>query len=53
MNTYLNRTQLARLLKVAPKTLADRISRGEIKPDAKDGKKADLFDEAKHKQNGR
>lgn len=48
MKVYLNRSQLARLLNIAPKTLALRIAAGKFKPDAKDGLDADLFEKSKH-----
>lgn len=43
MQTFYNRTQLARHLKIAPETLVDRIESGVIKADAKDGNGRDLF----------
>ena len=41
----LNRSQLARKLCIAMKTLAGRIERGEVKPVAIDGKDKQLFAE--------
>lgn len=43
LKTYLNRSQLARLLNIVPETLRERIARGEIRPDAEDGKGNELF----------
>lgn len=43
MKVFLNRTQLARRLNIAPETLRSRIDAKEIKPDGKDGLGADLF----------
>ena len=45
----LNRSQLARKLCIAMKTLAGRIERGEIKPVAIDGKDKQLFAEEEGK----
>ncbi len=48
MKTYLNRTQLAARLGVAPKTLAAALKVGTISPDARDGIGKPLFDARKH-----
>ena len=50
--TYLNKTQLARLLNISQATLALRVKRGDIKPDAKDGLDKDLFLASKFKKGG-
>ncbi len=46
--TYLNRSQLARHLRVALATVARWVSLGKIKPDAQDGNGRELFDQSKH-----
>ena len=48
MKTYLNRSQLARHLRVALATLARWIASGKIQPDARDGNGRELFDAEKH-----
>ncbi len=48
MKTYLNRSQLARHLRVALATVARWVSLGKIKPDAQDGNGRELFDQSKH-----
>lgn len=50
MRIYLNRTELAALLGIAPRTLALRIADGKIKPDAQDGHGRDLFLKSKHEK---
>lgn len=43
MKVFLNRTQLARRLGVAPETLRAKVAERAIVPDAMDGRGADLF----------
>lgn len=44
MKIFLNRSQLSKVLGIAPQTLKTKIETGEFTPDAKDGRGEDLFD---------
>ena len=46
--TYFNRSQLARILSIAPATLTKRILAGSVTPDAHDGNGRELFDASLH-----
>jgi hypothetical protein len=47
MQLFLNRTQLARRLQIAPQTLRNKIKAGVVKADAKDERGNDLFELSK------